>query len=276
LLRAAKYGSGFRTARSGRYPALVRLAVGDVVVYASHGGHMAARERRVVLGKRQEVVVLALAGGALGGAAGGARARAAAASGQRGGHARVQQTLGAVPVVSGDPWLKRRRDSQAKLTGGGPSSSQSSSVTVGAASRRCPRKAQVAALSGRTERSFERRLRKASTCSSRPAQIRDTSDLEIRSPSDSTSWSILRVETPATYASCTTETSSPSVSAAARCSSLAPGSCGFRCCAAAGTCNASPTTSLHTEHSAADGARSWPAFIYSRAGRAALSAAPRC
>jgi hypothetical protein len=35
-----------------------------MVVYASHGaGHVAARERRVVLGKRQEVIVLALAGG---------------------------------------------------------------------------------------------------------------------------------------------------------------------------------------------------------------------
>ena len=33
---------------------------------------------------------------------------------------RVQQTLSAVHVVSGDPWLKRRRDSQAKLTGGDP------------------------------------------------------------------------------------------------------------------------------------------------------------
>ena len=33
---------------------------------------------------------------------------------------RVQKTLGAVHVVSGDPWLKRRRDSQAKLTGGDP------------------------------------------------------------------------------------------------------------------------------------------------------------
>ena len=35
-----------------------------MVVYGSHGaGHVAARERRVVLGKRQEVIVLALAGG---------------------------------------------------------------------------------------------------------------------------------------------------------------------------------------------------------------------
>jgi RNA polymerase-interacting CarD/CdnL/TRCF family regulator len=47
-----------------RYPLVVQLAVGDMVVYASHGaGYVAARERRVVLGKRQEVVVLALAGG---------------------------------------------------------------------------------------------------------------------------------------------------------------------------------------------------------------------
>jgi len=33
---------------------------------------------------------------------------------------RVQKTLGADHVVSGDPWLKRRRDSQAKVTGGDP------------------------------------------------------------------------------------------------------------------------------------------------------------
>jgi hypothetical protein len=49
---------------------------------------------------------------------------------------------------------------------------------------------RVAASSGR--------LRQASTCSSRPAQIRETSLFEIRSPSDSTTWSTLRVDTPAT------------------------------------------------------------------------------
>jgi hypothetical protein len=37
--------------------------------------------------------------------------------------------------------------------------------------------------------------------------MRETSLFETRSPSDSTTWSTLRVETPATYASCTTETS---------------------------------------------------------------------
>ncbi|HEX6701797.1 MAG TPA: CarD family transcriptional regulator [Gaiellaceae bacterium] len=99
----------------------MRLAVGDMVVYASHGaGHVAARERRVVLGTRQEVVVLALAGGLsvelpMERAHELLRPLASEAD-----LSRVQKTLGAVHVVSGDPWLKRRRDSQAKLTGGDP------------------------------------------------------------------------------------------------------------------------------------------------------------
>jgi len=110
----------FPTVRSGRYPALVRLAVGDVVVYASHGaGHVAARERRVVLGRRQEVVVLALAGGLsvelpLERAHELLRPLASEAD-----MSRVQKTLGADRAVSRESWLKRRRDSQAKLTGGG-------------------------------------------------------------------------------------------------------------------------------------------------------------
>jgi CarD family transcriptional regulator len=92
-----------------------------MVVYASHGaGHVAARERRVVLGKRQEVVVLALAGGLsvelpMERAHELLRPLASEAD-----MSRVQQTLSAVQVVCGDPWLKRRRDSQAKLTGGDP------------------------------------------------------------------------------------------------------------------------------------------------------------
>jgi RNA polymerase-interacting CarD/CdnL/TRCF family regulator len=91
-----------------------------MVVYASHGaGHVAARERRVVLGKRQEVVVLALAGG-LSVELPMERAhellRPLASEAEM---SRVQQTLSADHAVSGDPWLKRRRDSQAKLTGGG-------------------------------------------------------------------------------------------------------------------------------------------------------------
>src|SRR5207248_2962407 len=92
-----------------------------MVVYASHGaGHVAARERRVVLGRRQEVVVLALAGGLsvelpMERAHELLRPLASEAD-----MSRVQKTLGAAHVVSGDSWLKRRRDSQAKLTGGDP------------------------------------------------------------------------------------------------------------------------------------------------------------
>jgi CarD family transcriptional regulator len=111
----------FRIVQSTRYPALVRLAVGDTVVYASHGaGYVAARERRVVLGKRQEVIVLALAGGLsvelpIERAHELLRPLASEADMYR-----VQKTLGAEHAVSRDPWLKRRRDSQAKLTGGDP------------------------------------------------------------------------------------------------------------------------------------------------------------
>ena len=114
-----RFASG--TVRSGRYPAVVRLAVGDLVVYASHGaGHVAARERRVVLGRRQEVVVLALAGGLsvelpMERAHELLRPLASEAD-----MSRVQKALGADHAVSGDPWLKRRRDSQAKLMGGDP------------------------------------------------------------------------------------------------------------------------------------------------------------
>jgi len=104
-----------------RYPAVVRLAVGDMVVYASHGaGQVAARERRVVLGKRQEVIVLALAGG-LSVELPMERARELLRPlASEADMSRVQKTLGADHAVSGDPWLKRRRDSQAKLTGGDP------------------------------------------------------------------------------------------------------------------------------------------------------------
>jgi CarD family transcriptional regulator len=111
----------FRTQRSGRYRAVVRLTVGDMVVYASHGaGRVAAREKRVVLGKRQEVIVLALAGGLsvelpMERAHELLRPLASEAD-----MSRVQKTLGADHAANRDPWLKRRRDSQAKLTGGDP------------------------------------------------------------------------------------------------------------------------------------------------------------
>jgi len=92
-----------------------------MVVYASHGaGHVAARESRVVLGKRQEVIVLALAGGLsvelpMERALELLRPLASEAD-----ISRVQKTLGADQAVSTDSWLERRRDSLAKLTGGDP------------------------------------------------------------------------------------------------------------------------------------------------------------
>ena len=90
-------------------------------MYASHGaGHVAARERRVVLGKRQEVIVLALAGG-LSVELPMERARELLRPlASEADMSRVQKTLGADHAISGDPWLKRRRESQAKLTGGDP------------------------------------------------------------------------------------------------------------------------------------------------------------
>ena len=92
-----------------------------MVVYGSHGaGHVAARERRVLLGRQQEVIVLALAGGLsvelpIERARELLRPLASEAD-----MSRVQKTLGADHAVSEDPWLKRRRESQEKLTGGDP------------------------------------------------------------------------------------------------------------------------------------------------------------
>ena len=100
---------------------LVRLAVGDLVVYASHGaGRVAAREKRVVLGKGQEVIVLALAAGLsvelpIQRAHDLLRPLASEAD-----LSRVKKTLGADHALSRDTWLKRRRVSQAKLRGGDP------------------------------------------------------------------------------------------------------------------------------------------------------------
>jgi CarD family transcriptional regulator, regulator of rRNA transcription len=99
----------------------VKLAVGDLVVYGPHGaGHVAARKSRVILGKRQEVIVLALAG-ELSIELPLERARELLRPlADESDVSRVQETLGADQAVSGDPWLKRRRDSLARLTSGDP------------------------------------------------------------------------------------------------------------------------------------------------------------
>jgi RNA polymerase-interacting CarD/CdnL/TRCF family regulator len=99
----------------------VKLAVGDVVVYAPHGvGHIAAREERVVLGFSQEVLVLELADG-LSVTLPIERARALLRPLL--GEAdllRVQATLREEHVLSDDGWLRRRKATQEKMAGGDP------------------------------------------------------------------------------------------------------------------------------------------------------------
>jgi CarD family transcriptional regulator len=95
----------------------MKLAVGDVVVYGAHGaGLIAARETRDVLGERQVVIVLALSGGLsvelpLARAEGLLRPVADEAE-----ITRVQVVLSADAELSGESWLKRRREAQAKLS----------------------------------------------------------------------------------------------------------------------------------------------------------------
>jgi CarD family transcriptional regulator len=99
----------------------VKLAVGDVVVYAAYGaGRVVAREKSLVLGAEQEVVVLELADG-LSVKLPVQRAREqlrppVSETGVR----RVQETLREDGALSGDVWLKRQKQTQAKLTGGDP------------------------------------------------------------------------------------------------------------------------------------------------------------
>jgi len=99
----------------------VKLAVGDVVVYGTHGiGRIAARKEQDVLGAKGKVVVLELAEGLtvtlpLDRAQEQLRPLASEADMRR-----VQETLRGERVLSVDPWLSRRRATLAKLTGGDP------------------------------------------------------------------------------------------------------------------------------------------------------------
>lgn len=81
---------------------------------------MAARTTRTVLGRRQEVIVLALANG-LSVELPLERARKLLRPiADEAALARVQNALAADQPLSSDPWLKRRQDSLAKLTNGDP------------------------------------------------------------------------------------------------------------------------------------------------------------
>lgn len=99
----------------------MRLAVGDVVVYGSHGaGRLTARESKVVLGARQEVIELELSGGLrvelpLDRAHEILRPLATESDLDR-----VQEVLRAEGAVTSESWLKRKRESLAKLNDGDP------------------------------------------------------------------------------------------------------------------------------------------------------------
>jgi CarD family transcriptional regulator, regulator of rRNA transcription len=95
---------------------VVKLAVGDVVVYGAHGaGTVETRETRSVDGEQQTVVVVALAGGLsvqLPLALAQERLRALV---DEPGLMTVEQVLRATPPRSGESWLQRRREALTKL-----------------------------------------------------------------------------------------------------------------------------------------------------------------
>lgn len=99
----------------------MRLAVGDVVVYPSHGGgSVVAREQRLVLGDLREVVVLDLVDGLtvtlpVEQARKVLRPLLSEADLQL-----VQKTLRENQPPSHETWLKRRKDAEVKMAGGDP------------------------------------------------------------------------------------------------------------------------------------------------------------
>lgn len=99
----------------------LKLAVGDIVVYRSHGaGPVTARESRVIHGEQQEVVVLALARGLrvelpLQRARQLLRPLADEAD-----ISRVQEALSTDQALGGDTWLKRQRETLSRLNDGNP------------------------------------------------------------------------------------------------------------------------------------------------------------
>ena len=99
----------------------MKLAVGDAVVYAGYGvGFVAVRERRLVLGVEQDVVVLELADGlSVTLPVAGAREQLRPPVSEAGVR-RVQETLRVGGEPSREVWLKRKRETEAKLKGGDP------------------------------------------------------------------------------------------------------------------------------------------------------------
>jgi CarD family transcriptional regulator len=99
----------------------VKLTVGDVVVYAAYGvGRIVAREKRVIVGADEEIVVLELAHGLTVTLPLERAIRQLRPPVDEADMRRVQQTLREAGTPSSDVWLKRRKDTQAKLKGGDP------------------------------------------------------------------------------------------------------------------------------------------------------------
>jgi CarD family transcriptional regulator len=133
----------------------VRLAVGDMVVYRSHGaGPVSAREKRVVLGRRQEVVVLALRNGLRVELPLERAHELLRPLANESDLSRVRKTLRADEAVNSDTWLKRQRESLARLSDGDPiglahiirdsASRDAAQSAVGAKSRRSPWEREIA------------------------------------------------------------------------------------------------------------------------------------
>ena len=112
---------GRSTVRSGRHAEGVKLGVGDAVVYPGHGaGRVAAREKRVVFGAEQEVVVLELGDGLSVTLPMQLACELLRPLVSEAGLSRVQETLREDGALSGDVWVKRLKQVQAKLRGGDP------------------------------------------------------------------------------------------------------------------------------------------------------------
>ena len=104
-----------------RSPRRLTLDVGDVVVYRSYGaGPVTARESKVVLGMRQEVVVLALTDGLRVELPLDRAHELLRPLANESDISRVQEALGADQAVSSDTWLRRQRESLARLNDGDP------------------------------------------------------------------------------------------------------------------------------------------------------------
>jgi CarD family transcriptional regulator len=99
----------------------VKLAVGDLVLYGAHGiGRVAARKEQVVLGLKQDVVVVELEDGltvTLPLERAQSQLRSAASEADM---ARVRDTLRGDRELSVDNWLSRRNETLGKLTAGDP------------------------------------------------------------------------------------------------------------------------------------------------------------